>query len=407
MQKKFIALAVAGLVSGAAFAQSNVTVYGVADATFDVASATGASGVSGVNSLTGVANAANNMNRGSFTRVNSNSSYIGFKGTEALGNGLSAVFQIESAVGLDGSVPGGQTANTFGATRDSFVGLTGGFGTVVAGILTGPTRALGAAIDLNAGATGPGANSSLIGKIAGVNGGAAGTFDTRFANTIAYVSPNFSGLTATVAYVSGENKSRDDQGAAQQNMKGYDLGLVYNNGPVMVGLTYGKVDTGINGANNNAANNNAALTFGTLDTQKIVRLAGAYTFNGGHKITALYEQNKAEFASNSVNTDRKQNTWGLGGKFMVTSNGGLIAQYYQTQDASGNPGVGTNSNTGARLYEIGYEHSLSKRTILKAAYARIDNKDNAGFDFNVGAVGGGFGVGANPSVFSAGMRHSF
>ncbi len=384
MQKKFIALAVAGLVSGAAFAQSNVTVYGVADATFDFASATGANGVAG-----------NNGSRGSFTRLNSNSSLIGFKGTEALGNGLSAVFQIESAVGLDGN------AATLGTSRDSFVGLTGGFGTVVGGILTGPTRALGAAVDLNAGATGPGANSSLIGKINGVgNQAGSGTFDTRFSNAVAYVSPNFSGLTATVAYVSGENKSRDGLVNPNDriNTRGYDLGLVYNNGPVVVGLTYGKVDNQLD----------SSRTAAGLDTQRIVRLAGAYTFTGGHKITALYEQNKAENVLINGNTDAKQTTWGIGGKFMVTSNGGLIAQYYQAQDLSGNSrGVAGNNDTGARLYEIGYEHSLSKRTILKAAYARLDNKNNSAFDFNVGAVGGGFGSGANPSVFSAGMRHSF
>lgn len=384
MQKKFIALAVAGLVSGAAFAQSNVTVYGVADATFDVASATGANN--------------SNANLGSFTRINSNSSYIGFKGTEALGNGLNAVFQIESNVFMDGgNNNANQNNNTFGATRDSFVGLSGGFGTVVAGILTGPTRALGAAIDLNAGATGPGANSSLIGKIAGVTTGGAGVFDTRFKNAIAYVSPNFSGLTATVAYVSGENKSLDNALVNDKmNTRGYDLGLVYNNGPIFAGLTYGKVDNQLD----------ASRTTAMQDTIRIVRLAGAYTFNGGHKITALWEQNKAENVQINSNTDAKQSTWGIGGKFMVTSNGGLIAQYYQAQDLSGNSRA-NNSDSGARLYEIGYEHSLSKRTILKAAYARIDNKNNANFDFNVGAVGGGFAAGANPSVFSAGMRHSF
>lgn len=389
MQKKFIALAVAGLVSGAAFAQSNVTIYGVADATFDVASATGAHN--------------SNANRGSFTRLNSNSSYIGFKGTEALGNGLNAVFQFEQGVNTDA---GGIAS---GAVRDTFVGLSGGFGTVVGGYLTGPTRGLGAAIDLNAGATGPGANSSIIGKVAG--GAGSGTFDTRFSNAIAYVSPNLGGVTLTAAYVSGENKSLDNATATSKvNTYGYDLGAVYNNGPVLVGLTYGKVKTGIDGGTTGIGAGSfdpvtGAFTPATakaqLDNVSIWRLAGAYTFNGGHKVTALYEQNKADFSLLNQSSDAKRNTWGLGGKFMVTSNGGLIAQYYQAQDVSGK------SNTGARLYELGYEHSLSKRTILKAAYARIDNKENANFDFNVGAVGGGFGAGANPSVFSAGMRHSF
>ena len=43
MQKKIIALAIAGLASTAAFAQTNVTIYGVADATFDSVKATGSS----------------------------------------------------------------------------------------------------------------------------------------------------------------------------------------------------------------------------------------------------------------------------------------------------------------------------------------------------------------------------
>ena len=187
MQKKLIALAVAGLASTGAFAQANVTVYGVADATFDVVKVSG--------------DAVNDL--GNTTRVSTNSSYIGFKGAEALGNGLTAVFQIESGVGFDNS-------GTLGATRDSFVGVAGGFGTVVLGKLTGPTRALGGAVDVNSGATGIGTNGALLGKLGNtlVSGGdnSVGTtcarsatcvsiFDDRWKNAIAYVSPTFAGRT--------------------------------------------------------------------------------------------------------------------------------------------------------------------------------------------------------------------
>ncbi len=95
------------------------------------------------------------------TRVSQNSSYIGFKGSEDLGNGLKALFQYETTVNFD-------SGTGFGGSRDSFVGLShANAGTVVLGNLTGPTRALGAALDVNPGATGIGANSGLIGKIAG------------------------------------------------------------------------------------------------------------------------------------------------------------------------------------------------------------------------------------------------
>ena len=146
MQKKLIALAVAGLASTGAFAQANVTVYGVADASFDVVK---------------VSNAVTS-DLGNMTRVSTNSSLIGFKGAEALGNGLTAVFQYESGVGFDNS---GSSYGLLGTQRDSYVGVAGSFGTVVLGNLTGPTRALGGAVDVNVGATGIGANSALLGKL--------------------------------------------------------------------------------------------------------------------------------------------------------------------------------------------------------------------------------------------------
>ena len=129
MQKKLIALAVAGLVSTGAYAQSAVTVYGVADLSFDSVSTSG--GVAGAKT-------------GSYTRVSSNSSYIGFKGTEDLGNGLKAVFQFENGVGAD-------TGAMFNSARDTYAGLSGAFGDIKLGTLTTPTRALGSAVDVNAG----------------------------------------------------------------------------------------------------------------------------------------------------------------------------------------------------------------------------------------------------------------
>lgn len=388
MQKKFIALAVAGLVSGAAFAQSNVTIYGVADSTFDIISVSGAT--------------TSGQNTGSFNRVSTNSSVLGFKGVEALGNGLSAVFQYESAVGFD-------AGGALGASRDSFVGLTGGFGTVVLGQLTGPTRALGAAVDVNSGATGIGVNSGLLGKLGnnltvttgtdntvavnpcGKSSTCTGVFDTRWKNAIAYVSPSFSGLTATAAYVANENKGTDAV-SNQPNTSGYDLGVNYNNGPIMAGLTYNKVKLG------NAISTDA----------NIWRLAGGYTF-GAAKVLALYEQTRGNnLAANGDNA--KQNVWGLGLTYNVTAAGKALVQYYKANDMSGNLNA-NNGQTGAELWEIGYEHSLSKRTMVKASYANLNNGDRARYDYGVNAAGStataAVGNGTTMSGFSVGLRHSF
>lgn len=436
MQKKFIALAVAGLVSGAAFAQSNVTVYGVADGSFDVINRSSGSSVVLNRDYEQVGNTTS-PNNVSFNRVSANSSYIGFKGTESLGNGLNAVFQFENAVAFDAG--GG-----LGGIRDSFVGLSGGFGTVVLGNLTGPTRALGAALDVNAGATGIGANSALLGKLGnnltnfttdglgnpGITGATrsqtqASMFDTRWKNAIAYVSPSFGGVTATVAYVANENKA---DGANGINTSGYDLGLNYANGPIMAGITYNAVtvknDARIGIAS--PANTAPLVTNGGLAVADLgsnikasdLRIGGSYDFKVV-KINALFDRVtlKSDSASgNGYNTngvDMKQNVWGLGAIVPVGA-GRIIGQFYKANDINGK------SNTGAKMYQLGYVHSLSKRTELRAVYARINNDSNANYDFGVNASGlnGASinadgtettvnGSGSSVSGLSLGLRHTF
>ena len=379
MQKKLIALALASL-AGSAFAQTNVTIYGIADGTLDFVKSSGPT--------------LDNDKYNQFQRVSANSSYIGFKGVEDLGNGIKAVFQFENSVAFD------NTGGTW-AARDSFVGLTGGFGTVVLGTLTGPTRALGAAMDVNAGATGIGANSGIIGKTGGGNGlsdwGACGksstctsVFDTRWSNSIAYVSPTFSGFTGVAAYVANENKNNELD--AKASLWGYDVGLTYANGPWFAGLSFNEASTG---------------TDTGLDKTNVLRLGGKYDA-GNWSVRLMWEKTKMKWNDGYKETQSK---WGLGGTFNVTQAGKIIAQYYRANDV--NPSDGSWNDSGAKLFEVGYEHSLSKRTMLKATYAQIANDDNANFDFGVNAVGigantsGWNGQGAKVSGFQFGVRHSF
>jgi predicted porin len=387
MQKKLIALAVAGLASTGALAQANVTVYGVADASFDVVRISGDA----------------NNELGNTTRVSTNSSLLGFKGAESLGNGLTAVFQYESSVGFDNT-------GALGATRDSYVGLAGGFGTVVLGNLTGPTRALGSAVDVNAGATGIGANTALIGKLGNNllgttdtsgnyaggstcarNSTCASIFDTRWKNAIAYVSPSFGGLNATVAYVANENKALN--GLAAANTTGYDVGVKYANGPAMAAVTYNAVSVG----------NAADLKVSDL------RVGGSFSF-GMASVRALFDLARADnFGGNKVT----QAVYGLGATFNVTPASKLLGQVYVARDLKVNGS--SSDDTGAKLFEIGVEHSLSKRTMLKATYAMINNDKAATYDFGINAAGirtgalpgGANAVGGTVSGLSFGLRHTF
>jgi len=374
MQKKLIALALASL-AGTAFAQSNVTIYGVADATFENVRATDG-GTAGRDYV-------------SRNRINSNSSYVGFKGVEDLGNGLKAVFQFENSVALDANVG-------MAGARDTFVGLSGGFGTVAAGLLTGPGRALGAKMDINSGATGIGANTALIGKLGGGRGASA--FDTRLENAVAYVSPNFAGFNAVVAHSTGftagsntvfpagtftarEAAGNGNAGGVAGTNTAQALGLNYENGPIYAAYAYTRV--AIAGGNNDLLNH---------------RLGGQYKF-GVAQVGLLWDRTEAQA------TDARQNVWYLSGKFNVTPAGAIIAQYGRAQDAKNIAG-----DQSAVHYVVGYEHSLSKRTILKAVYSQINNDTNANYDLFAAVGGAGAAaVAADSNVrgLAVGVRHSF
>src|SRR5574343_1189893 len=112
MQKKIIALAVAGLASTAAFAQTNVTIYGSVDAGYTHRWDAEHRGT-GVHTRSSIDTGGSAGNR------------LGFKGVEDLGNGLKAVFLLEQGFSFDGAAgANAQGGRTFG--RQAYVGLTGG-----------------------------------------------------------------------------------------------------------------------------------------------------------------------------------------------------------------------------------------------------------------------------------------
>ena len=387
MQKKLIALAVAGLASTAAFAQ--VTVYGVLDGTFDMVKVSGST------------TPGNDVSR--YNRVSANSSLLGFRGTEDLGGGMSALYQFESSMGFDAT---GGTLNA----RDSYVGIGGAFGKILLGNLTGPTRGLGATVDVYSGATGIGANAALIGKIAQGNGttGAnsditlpacttrsatcASVFDNRWKNSVAYVSPAIGPVILTAVYVADENRSRQglNGSATQIDTKGYDVGVRFEQGPIMVGLTRNWADFG------DVQKTKAAVT----------RVAAKFNFGVGD-VRALFDsvsmENNAVVAPAIAAVDLERKIYGAGVTFNVGS-GKIVGQVYKANDVEA-AGV-KQVNTGATFTTVGYEHSLTKRTMLKAVYARVGNKDAANFDYGVNASGvvaaGGIVTGV-----SAGIRHTF
>jgi len=421
MQKKLIAVAVAGLLSGAAFAD-NVTVYGAVDATYDNVKATGATG-----GFTGSAAAAANANYQSRGRTTMNSSFIGFKGAESMGNGLTAVFQIESGVNENAGATNtcatncgisGTSTNGW-ANRDTMIALAGGFGIVAAGNLTGPARALGAMMDPNSGDTGIGSNAALIGKLGG--GAGAGYVDNRFSNTLAYISPTFGGFSAVVAYVPNENRSSNAAGAQPAvDTSAYTVGLNLAMGPVTGGFAWTEIkDKGTAGFGPVSTDTTVAAIAANvplavaIDKFTNYRLGVKYDFGMG-TVGLLADQTKANVHGLSglgLSDEVKQTVFYIPVTFTFGQSK-IIGQYGQAGKLTN--ALGDGNEFKARHLMVGYEYALSKRTLLKAVYSQIDNKKLASYDYlygvsnpNTTATTNGVGAGADPKGISLGIRHSF
>ena len=201
MKKSLLALSILGAFAGVAQAQTNVTMYGVADA--------------GLVRLDNGAAKLSKLDSGIYS-----GSRLGFKGTEDLGGGLQALFTLETGINID---TGGFSGNTaFG--RQAFVGLGGAFGTVKLGRQETFGYFAQAAVDPFV--------IGLAGDSTKFFGGAL-----RTNNTIKYETTNYSGFTAGVAHSFGEQVLT---GAPSTESNGADnsVSLQYGNGPIFVESFY-------------------------------------------------------------------------------------------------------------------------------------------------------------------------
>ena len=324
MKKSLIALAVAGAFAApAAFAATaNVDVYGVMNIAIQD---TDASNVD--------------------MDVVDNISRIGFKGSEDLGGGLKAIWQIEQGLNATNTV---SDSSAFGrGLRNTFVGLAGGFGTALIGRHDTPYKIATGKYDI------------FADTIADYNGGAGsgaapldgvtlidGTQDARAANAIAYISPNLSGLTLAAAIVTSM-----DQLNSGDTVDAYSLAAMYANGPLTVDGAYQKVEV--------------------LDSTAW-KIGAGYTF-GATKIGAVYEDVENFDGAND------RDSWLVN---VAHTMGPMVlkAQYGQAD-------VG---NSDRDLWALGLDYNLSKRTTAYLVYGSGDND-----------------IGDDVSGWNIGMKHAF
>ena len=388
MQKKFIALAVAGLASGAAFAQTNVTMYGVADAGYVYSSGDAARGPLGINT-------GSNEFSGIISGILSGSR-LGFRGEEALGNGLKAVFTLEYALTIDSNTGVGSSGSTSGLNaRQQFVGLSSAsLGTVALGRQYSPGYQATANNDPMGGA--------LVESQSYLSAQAGNTITpnsaARWDNAITYTSPNWGGFSAKGIYSFGETK--DSRGGYNDKLTDiwanskYGLGFNYANGPLNIDVVYQvrqDVTGGFDKPYPSSVNDDIMEGYigGSFDL-KFVKLMGSYQ-----------QQND----KNSTNLDNA--VWQVGAVIPVLAASNIHLGYAQLDWDQGNCYIGITHACGltgkTNSATLAWTTALSKRSTLYAGYVWNDNDKRT---IGAGPAGTGAVNQTNQTVL-AGIRHTF
>ena len=321
MKKNLLALAALTLVSGAALAQSSVTLYGVADV--------------GIGKMSGQKTGMISSNL-----VNHTTSYIGFRGIEDLGGGLKAGFKLEQYVNMeDGATASangflGQENETYG--RAAHLWLEGGFGQFKMGRSETPSN-----------------NAMLAWSILGdVNYspsveryGAVGRW-ARASSQFSYKTPVLGGFSAEIAFI-----TKGDRG----NKAKYDLNVIYENGPISAGAAYNKIQD---------AKANYAL--GAKYDFGMFALSAGYYDVRNPKISTLPVGSKVKLAGYSIGASVRFDNITLAVELQRQHKSEIYQRNTVEKFKRHTDGV------------VEAKYALSKRTFIYADYLRYSSKNNYG-----------------------------
>jgi predicted porin len=359
MNKKLMAFAVAAAFAAPMVANAdsgNVVIYGKIEGSYDYVN-TDAAGQDKLN------------------KVSSNSSYVGFKGAEDLGNGLSAVWQVENGVNIDNGAAGAWNS------RNTYIGLSSkAAGTLLLGNHDTPYK-LGTN-KLNVFGDSMGNYTSIIGASSGVAAGnaAAGGRDLRLPNVVAYITPTFSGFHAAIA----TSMMNEGGNMGSDNTKAWSMMAMYDNGPLFASLGHERVD-----------NAGAAFTTDLRGT----KLGVGYKIAGA-QVGFIYEK----LSHNNAVSTLDRNAMMLTGSYAMGSVV-LKGAYGLAKDSDV-----AGADDGAKQYSLGADYNFSKRTAAYALYSKMNNDTNGRYILGGVRAGGAYTPTAgdqDASVLSLGMRHSF
>ncbi|QQC67435.1 porin [Paraburkholderia ginsengisoli] len=370
--KKALVGSALGLVALGAQAQSNVTLYGIVD--------TGIGYQNSATTLSAVGSAKPSAGGASQVKMINGiwaGSRFGLKGSEDLGGGTKAIFQLEQGFN---SATGAQGVSGLAFNRQAWVGMSNGaFGTLTAGRQYTSYYTL----------LSPYSPTTWLTGAYGAHPGDIDSLDTlyRANNSLVYTSPSFGGLTVSGSYSLGGNAGSFAAGQV------WSVAAQYLNGPIGIAAGIQRIDNaGIATRTPAAVNWNSAMSnngaepavsainngFQTAAKQQRIAVTGGYAFNSQWDVSFAYSN--VQYAAGSGSFFHDTQIWNTGGAVLhwkpITPLD-LAAGYSYTRATSSN---GIASTAAYNQFNLSQYYSLSKRTGLYAleAYQRASGQTLAG-----------------------------
>ena len=348
-------------------------------------------------------------------RVTQNSSNLGFRGSEKIGDNA-AFFQIESGVAVDA---GGSNI----ASRNTAIGLQGPWGSVRIGQWDTPYKSISGAVDPMY-FTGITYTGALIGTpgfgVGPVTIGAPGTsgdgktfansanasYERRQGNIVQYWSPSFMATTARIAYSANENRTAFVNPDILSGSLEFDSGIFYLGYAYEAHDDYFGLDALVPAAQATPVNVSASSRDRGDKLVARVKVGGTQVGLMGERLR--YAKSQASAAPGAFSSyERSAIAVTLVQK--VGASGTLRGLVGKARDGTCARFDGSACNTsglGARQFSIGYSNTLSRRTDLYLFYTRVANDTRGSYQF-ANAAGLGAAPGSESIGYVLGIRHTF
>jgi predicted porin len=406
LKKLTLALAVGtAFAAPAAMAQSSVQLYGKLYPYFLWEKGSGATAVGTPVSTLAATPTGVNALAGTKT-MNAGNSNIGFRGTEDLGGGMKAVFQLEAQVAVDNGSGAGATGG-LQFNRNTFVGLDGGWGSIKLGNMDTIFKNYGDTIGILGLSSGTFLSSSGVLRKSGFGTSGSSSFHLRRANAVQYETPEFGGFQGGVQWSTNE---ADPAVIPRKNPRVLSFGVKWDNGPFYAALAH-EIHYDMYGGSLNAPNalRNSGAADPTHAKDRATQATVEWRLNKQHKFE--FDAIRKEYKEDATVAGRFQsyrnmaylvameNRWSdqwRTAAHIVLSKAGSCSRVAAACSTDGLDG---------KKFTVAAAYYLSKRTNLFAAASLVRNDKSARYTNTEN------GTNPNPGEdikhFAVGISHNF